>query len=512
MNVKVDKRQILDRWAQPIPRSSPFQETGVAGFAVYGGWIAQKEKSSRLVGTERYRTASDILSNISIVAAGVRYFLNLLARPEWKVDGDDDDESKESAEWLEEIMNDMETPWARMIRRSGMYRFHGFGIQEWVAKKRDDGKIGIKDIESRPQHTIQRWQVDDKGTVTGVWQTSPQTGQEIGLSRNKIIYLLDDTLTDSPEGMGWFRHLVDPAERLKVYLQLEGYGFQRDLNGTPIGRAPLSQINKMVQQKKITQAQADTLIDGMRSFVQMQAKSPDTGMVIDSQPFESMTADGFSVSAVPQWGLELLQQTAGALPQMGEAISRLTYDMARIIGVEGLLAGSEGEGSLALSKDKSKNIYLTVNSTLHDMAAQFSKDLLDPLWALNGLPAEKKPRFTTEDVSFKDVEQISAVLRDMATAGAVLQPDDPAIDDVRDLMGISRAPEIAPELRGMMQRQAAGLPPDPNELDPETGQPVGGPFDPVTGKPGKGPKMIRADSVPPKKVEKRVKRRKQVDD
>lgn len=458
---------LLDRFGVPMPSVNPFKEMGVSGTAVFGGYIVTKDRSAKLFGSERYRTASDILANISIVAAGLRYFLNILAKPEWGVDSDDDDASKENAEFIEEILGDMDTSWARIVRRAGMYRFHGFGIHEWIAKRRPDGKIGLQDIEVRPQHTIERWQVDVTGAVLGVIQRSPQNGQELPLPRDKLMYLIDDTFTDSPEGMGWFRHLVDPCDRMKTYLQLEGYGYQRDLSGTPVGRAPLQKINQLVQQGKLKQDQADQLIQGMRNFVKMQAKSPDTGVLLDSQPYESLTADGLQVSAVPMWALELLTGSVGSLPQIDRAISRLTYDIARIIGIENMLTGSEGFGSMALSRDKSQHIYLSIQSTLHDMAEQVSKDIIDPIWALNGLPEESKPKLKTADVAFRDVEQIAAVIRDIATAGQPLQPDDPIGNDLRDLMGLSRAPKLDEEMLGMLRNQQLGLTPsgeDPNEL------------------------------------------------
>lgn len=462
---------LLDRFGRPIPsNANPFSEVGVSGTAVFGGYIVTKERSARLFGSERYRTAADILANISIVAAGLRYFLNLLAKPEWSVDRDDGDEDEENAEFLEEVLGDMDTSWGRIVRRAGMYRFHGFGIHEWIAKRRPDGKIGLQDIEVRPQHTIERWQVDVTGAVTGVWQRSPQDGREIGLPRSKLVYLVDDTVTDNPEGMGWFRHLVDPCDRLKTYLQLEGYGFQRDLSGTPVGRAPLQRINSLVAAKKLTQVQADQLIQGMKNFVQMQAKSPDTGVLLDSQPYESLTADGQQVSAVPQWDLELLTGSVGSLPQVDKAINRLTYDIARIIGIENMLTGSEGFGSMALSRDKSQHIYLSIQSTLHDMTEQFSKDIVGPIWALNGLPEDRKPKLKAADVAFRDVEQIASVIRDLATAGKVLQPDDPIGNDLRDLMGVSREPELDEETIQMMRNAHLGLTPsgeDPAVLDAE---------------------------------------------
>jgi hypothetical protein len=47
-----------------------------------------------------------------------------------------------------------------------------------------------------------------------------------------------------------------------------------------------------------------------------------------------------------------------------------------------------------------------------------------------------RPSFKTEDVAFRDVEQVTAALSDMASAGAPVMPDDEAINAVRDMLGL----------------------------------------------------------------------------
>lgn len=458
----------------PGVRVSPYTEAGVSGTAVYGGYVANKERTPGLWGQERYRKASDILANMSIVAAGVRYFLNLVAKPEWVVEpASDKAEHREIAEFVHSVLHDMDTSWPRIVRRGGMFKYHGFGVQEWVAKKRADGRIGFADIEQRPQHTIERWSVDARGTVEGVMQRSPQTGAEFWLPRSKIIYLVDDTLTDSPEGMGWFRHLVDPSNRLERYLKLEGLGYERDLSGIPIGRAPLAQLNAMVGSPKpgggvYSESDVRGYVQGLQQFVTQEVKDHNTGLILDSSTYMDQTDNGTRTSAVAKWGLELLTGSAESIEYLGKAIERVNFEMARIIGVENILTGSDGKGSLALSKDKSQNLWMNVNSTTQDMAAQYTRDIVDPIAALNGIPDEDKPKLKCPDVSFRDAEAAAAVLRDLSAAGAILMPDDPAIDDIRDLVGIARQPEMTPERMGMLTNVVTGGNPDPN-ADPEAG-------------------------------------------
>jgi hypothetical protein len=115
---------------------------------------------------------------------------------------------------------------------------------------------------------------------------------------------------------------------LRDYLKLEKVGFSRDLSGIPIGRAPISAINAKIgtalaDGKIFTQAMADDMVKGIRDFVALKSKQPDTGLLLDSQPFTGQTADGKSVSPVLQWGLELLTGQSTSLDKLGHAVRRL---------------------------------------------------------------------------------------------------------------------------------------------------------------------------------------------
>lgn len=448
---------------------SPMREAGVGGTPIYGGFIRPTEDNSKLIGANRYRFASDILTNTSIVAAGVRYFLNLVSKPSWKlVPADDSAEAQAVADFVEEVLFGMGTSWNRVIRRAGMFRYHGFGIHEWTAMKRDDGKIGFKDIESRPQFTIWRWAIDENGNVEGVWQRSPQTGQQIWLPRSKIVYLVDDMMSDSPEGLGWFRAFAEPAERLKKYLALETTGYERNLAGIPIGRIPYAEINSATKSGAITEAEANSMISAMEDFVSMQAKNEATSLLIDSAPYESVTADGTNVSQVLKWSVELLKGDITGMTELLNSIDREMHQLARVMGIESILLGANGKGSLALAKKESENLYLVINSTVRDIAEAMDRDAIGPIMDLNGIDQKLRPTLTAEDVAFKDIEEISNYLMNMATAGAIISPDDPAINELRALAGLSDQPEADPAM--IAQRNGAGLGPGGRAAPAKPGQ------------------------------------------
>lgn len=458
----------IDNILGPLRRSAtPGKAQGAPGTAVYGGFIQETDKNPKLVGREKYLTYSEILANTSIVAASVRFFLNLIAKAAWTVQpADDSAEAQRLADLVEDILADMQTPWFRVVRRAAMFRFWGFSIQEWIAKQRDDGVIGLRDIQPRPQVTIERWDVLEDGTVEGVVQRSPQTSAELYLPRTKLIYIVDDSLKDSPEGLGLFRHLAEPAQRLERFEQLEGYNFEMDLRGMPIARAPIHELNQLVAQGVISKEDMQKELDTLLLFMQKHIKNPQLGLMLDSMTYTT-TDDKQAPSAQRQWDLEVVNGgSAESGVAVAGAVERLNREMARIMGTEGLLLGGDGRGSLALSRDKNSQFALVVDSTLSELRQSLGDDIITVLWTLNGWPDELKPELRIEQISFQDVEVVTRAILDLAKSGAPLMPNDPAINEVRALLGLSDMPELSEEelaLLGPEEEPDDGIEPDEDD-------------------------------------------------
>lgn len=421
----------------------PTSTLGAPGVAVYGGFIQDNEKNPNLASREeRFKTYSEILANASIVAAGTRYFLNLVSKAQWTFNPSDEDPDGRFAELTEQaLLEDPVTPWHRIVRRAAMYRFYGFSVQEWTARKRKDGVLTFHDVAPRAQLTIEKWDLDEFGKVLGVLQRSPQTQKDIYLPRGKLLYLVDDTLSDSPEGLGLFRHLVAPAQRLFRYEQLEGFGFETDLRGIPIGRGPFSELARQVEDGELSQAQRISIEAPLRKFIENHVKTEKLGMLLDSITYEAKDEAGRASNA-KQWDVELLRASGTSFQENARAIERVNRELSRVLGVEQLMLGSDSSGSFALSRDKTDSFFLLIDGALTEIRTTIEDDLIRVLFELNGWPLEAMPEVGTEAIRFADVEQIARTLRDMATAGAVLAPDDPVVNFVREQMG---APEIDEE-------------------------------------------------------------------
>lgn len=421
-------------------RVPPSKTVGAAGTAIYGGFIQSREKSPRLSGVQRYETFSDILSNVSIVAAGVRFFLNLVGKAEWKVQPavvpGSEKQAVEIAEAVESILYDMNTPWHRVVRRAAMYRMYGFSVQEWTAKKREDGVLGFLDVEPRAQVTIERWDTDYHGRVFGCVQRAPQDSALIYLPMPKCLYMIDDALNDSPEGLGLFRHIVKTSDELQRFEQLEGYGFETDLRGIPIGRGPFKELQDMVAAGTITKEQKAAIEAPIRDFVENHIKNPRLALLLDSMTYESQD-DASTPSSVRQWDAELLKGGNTSSEAVAAAISRKNREIARVLNVEHLLLGEGARGSAALSRDKSQSFAMMVDGTLDETVESVERQLVTTIMVLNGWPLELMPTLKTEAIQHREIAEVTGALRDMAQAGAMLEPDDPAIREVRSLLGLS---------------------------------------------------------------------------
>ena len=438
---------------------------GRIGVALFGGLIQQDEKAPDLASHDaRYKLYGEILLNVAIVAAGIRHYLNVLARVPWTFTPSEADTNGEHAELAEKMLTkDPATPWPRIVRRASMYRAYGFSIQEWWAKRHEDGHITLADVAPRSQSTIKRWHLDDDGSVLGMWQTNPQNYEELYLPREKVVYIADDSLNDSPEGLGIFRQLVEPTRRLMGYLKLEEAGFATDLRGKPKIRMPISAMDEAVKNNELSQEDRAKLEKPYRDFASSHFRGEDTAVIMDSASYPRGAEDDPSPNYL--WDIELMNGGATAFREHAAAIERETRNIARILGVEHLMMGTGG-GSLAMHQDKSENFFLMADGVMRELIDTFTKDLLERMWILNGFDPDTMPTLETGSIRPPRASEIATILRDLATAGATLDPRDEIVNFIRSLLG---APAVSEDLmQELIEAMTAQLEGDEDEdLDPD---------------------------------------------
>ena len=421
---------------------APTRSQGSRSWPHSHGFIHSYEKNPHLARQKKYETYSEMMANHPVISSGVRAFLAFVQKTEWTVEPiPDNADSERYAKAIEEIFENMETSLPQIMRRSAMYVYYGFGLQEWIAKPLPSGIIGIKDIEPRAQHTIWRWDITERGDIKGIEQVDYISGGEYYIDRRRLIYCVDDSLNDSPEGLGLFRQLYATAHRLEQYLMLEDIGFDTDLRGVPVVKIPLERIGKMVKSEEITAAEAEDIIEVFTSFIEDHQRKKAQGMMVDSEPY--VDNEG-KPTGLPQYSIELLKGDGSAQADLASAISRCRNDLAMVLASAFLLLGEDGAGSLALSKTKMDSFSLMVGSVLQYLATVYKRDLFRQIARLNGWDEESLPSLSYEEPKMQDIVELTEALKNLATAGGPFTPEDPIFDEVRGMMGFSARPEDLP--------------------------------------------------------------------
>jgi hypothetical protein len=445
MGSKIDELDLRD----VVAKRAPSQEIGSTGIDYADAMTVTEDRLPSLAGVNRYRVYEDMIRDVSIIAAGVRLFLNLISKATWQVDPAEDEngnispKAQEIADLVADMMHDHKTNWHRIVRRVAMYKFTGFSIHEWYVKRRPDGAIGMADVSHRPPKTIIKWDLE-RGQVKGVWQRTTVTGEQY-LPRDRLVYAVDDALTDHPQGMGLMRHLVKAATRLQGLEDLEQVAYENDLRGLPIAYGPWQAIRDKFKGTADAAAQVLKAKQPFLDFVRGSLRGKKTGILVDSDTYRTED-ERRAPSNVRKWEVSLLRGDADGAKEIGEAITRVAQEIARVLGVEHLLLGADGSGSLALARSKVGTFYLTVISTQYELVEIMEADWLGPLAILNGWPEELVPSLAVEEVRDENIEEITTALGNLARAGVMLTPNDPAVAEVFQMIGLTPPlAEVDPE-------------------------------------------------------------------
>jgi hypothetical protein len=437
--------------AAPVAKSN--QPAGTDGVASYTGYVLSGERNPDLVGQKKWVTLSNAL-NKAIVATGVRYFTNLLSGTDWYAEPNEDG-GKGATKGVDLVTKGLlqaplVKPWSQVVRKQALYRMLGNAIHATSLRRRaSDGLIVYAAIAHRPQHTIERWnRPDEFSPWDSIDQRSTQSGQLINVSLDECWYSVDDTISDTPDGVGLLRHIIDHVRRLEIYEALEGKAYSEDLGGVPIGRAPLAEIERAVGAPGKTAADVkaakDQRTQPLRDVLDKRKRTPDQSqwLLLDSDVYAN--ADQTKTN-IPKWGLDLVKSETPNLPDINTLITRVRFEIACALGIEWVLLGSGDNGSFALSADKTSMFASTLQTTLTELAYSATNQLARRLVAANGLdPDTCTPRLVAEPISTDAIETCTRSLANLAMAG--LPPNDPARNVIRSRMRLPPEPDYAYDL------------------------------------------------------------------
>ncbi len=352
-------------------------------------------------------------------------------------------------------------PWPQIVAKALLADANGFSLHAAALGRRADGLVVYTDISHRPPHTIEKWLRATEGDETTPFVAVEQltaSGKRFDVPLDECLYLVNDTLTDSPEGVGFLRLIAERLRRISKYERLEGSELFSSMGGTPIARAPLEEIATHAAREpgatneSITAALA-AATSAIETSVSERIKTPEAQqyLKLDSATFKGENPD--TISGTQKWGVEIVKGDLQGLPDIRKIISDLTLDVARMLGVEfAFIGGGDTTGTQALHESKTSVFAQSLQAGATRVALCADQQLVRRLVRANGLdPDVAAPYLTPAAISAKDVEKVARALGLLNMAG--LAPNHPAKIAMFEALELPWQDEAA----GMMLPQGGGF-------------------------------------------------------
>jgi hypothetical protein len=382
--------------------------------------------------------------NDATVAAVLFLLFMMVRKVDWRVDPfSDSDDDIEAAEFLESVLEDMDTPWEDVLMDIISMFVFGFSLLEIVYKRRlgpenedrksrsayNDGLIGWRKLAGRSQESIAQWVFDEDQEVLGAWQWPPLSGNRVFLPREKLMHFRTGNYKNNPEGRSILRGAYTSYYRKTNLERIEAIGVERDLAGFPVMYVdPDILADDASPDMKRTAAMYKKILKNIR--IDQQA-----GVILPSE---------FNEKGERVTDLKLLSTGSRRQNNTDGIIKRYAQNIASVIIADFILIGHEAVGSYALAEQKYDMFNVALGGWLDSVAEQFNRDGIRKLFEINGFPTDRLPKLVPGQPEKQNLSEISLSLMQLVNAG-MIQPGGIADENfIRKLAGMPLRTDIPP--------------------------------------------------------------------
>ena len=410
-------------------------ELGQGGSNTKDGTIRADEFLPDLKGKRAIRKYREMRDNDSTIGAIMYATEQVLRDVDYYVEpANDSDEAKKEADFVKSILEDMEHTLDDHISEAWSHLTFGFSIFEVVYKRRrgpdfragkkhskyTDGRIGVRKLASRAQWTIERFDVDKTtGDVLGVRQEQNYGIKSTYIPANKILHYKTTNTNNDPSGRSILRNAYSAYQYLKNLQNIEAIAVERELHGVPIGRIAAEYLSPdATADQASVRAQMEKILRDLKFNEQGYALLPsDVYRDADGKPTNQRIVD-----------IELIASNGSRNIDINPIISRYQHDIARSVMAEFLMLGAGANGSYALSKSKTDLFLRSMESYINSIFDVLNKQLVEPLWHMNGLNFDLMPKICAGDVAPHDLRELGAYLRNLNGANIDLSDQDDIVN------------------------------------------------------------------------------------
>jgi hypothetical protein len=439
-------------------------EIGYGGTNTRYGQIRGDELLRELKGKKGIKKYREMRDNDATIGA-IMYATEQVLRDVPKIVKavDESDEAVGYADYVTSVFDDMEHTLDDHISEALSSLTYGFAFFEVVYKRRmgpdfkdkkrhskfSDGYWGVTKLASRAQWTIEPStdSVDKKtGDLLGIRQASSllDSANRGFIPADKLVHYRTTTVNNDIYGRSILRNAYKSYTYLTNLQAIEAIAVERELHGIPIGRMPAEYLGaSATDDQKSIRADFERMLRDLKNNEQGYALLP-SDLLLDN---EGKSTGGVAARLVD---IELITSNGTRNIDIDPIIKRYQHDISRSVMAEFLMLGSSSAGSYAMSKSKTDLFLRSMESYINSVYDILNKQLVEPLWALNGFPVEMMPKIEAGDVAPHDLKELGSYLRNLNGANIDLS-NQPKI--INELLNTAELPELDEDLYNESQEQ-----------------------------------------------------------
>lgn len=402
-------------------------EVGKTGLHNFGGFISE-EFLTQLQFQKGQKIWREMRDNDPTVGAMMQAVEALVREVSWNVVPSDsnDRDSKDAAIWLKSNIENMDHTWEDYLSEVVTMFTFGWQWSEIVMKKRDDGTIGIKKLAPRAQESLQRWEMDDCGTLLGMWQLPPTGGETTLIPLSKSIHFKTTSIKQNPEGRSMLRNAFRPWSFMKRAEEYEAIGIERELAGLPVIRIPKEYLNS-------SDAKFTAIREEYRKIGRDLKFNEQGSIIIPSDTYKDKDGNPTAIKMVE---IELMSSSGSRAIDTNTIILRYQQTIARTLLADFLVLGSNSRGSFSLSKDKSMLFMKALQSQVNGIAATLNRQLIPKLWEINNFDKNIMPSFVPGKIQPADLKELGDYVNKLAGAGIMVAGDEKTENSLLSVAGL----------------------------------------------------------------------------
>jgi hypothetical protein len=392
----------------PVTQRSPFRESGYPGLRMYQGYVSE-DFMQDLRGKRGIEVYEEMRKNDAVVGSMLRASYQLIHNAGVYVDpsakNPDAQQSQLAADIVRTAIHDMKNTWADVLSEIltmlpfgwaycavWLKKRNGYKRDPYISSRENDAKYGWANISIRAHNSLDQWETDKKGRLSGMIQAGPPSWQPVRIPLDNAAHFRTDTYKENPEGESVLRNAW-LAWKMKTELEeVEAIGLSRELTGQPVLTVP-----EGVDIWNTNDSNASSTLSAAKDIVTLSKADKYGGYVL---PYG--------------WELKVLTTPGQRAHNSDTVISRWDQRIAVTMLADMLLIGHERVGSYALVNQKSRLFSSALESYAARISGVFNKDLIPRLMSINGIPQEYWPTIRFGQVDTPDLKELAEMVNAVA--------------------------------------------------------------------------------------------------